>query len=309
VLRVLVLGLVMMALASAVPPPAVGEVTPAPISGQRRYLMNARIRPLLFWLRKNDVGEARITWRKDRNGAHGYELLVGSDPLKAPRKINKWGYLAEHISGEDATIVGVMKQAKAESVEEAEQQLAREGEGGFAFETISAEVSGDRFTVGTVLVRTPGDLTFRDLESLLARAAAASAPLRTSPLPGATAPGFLSAVADILRETSAGAAQSGGRPRIPSARAYIYNGRLYDLRLQSLDRQADFAAAGRRYGPALEGDFTVTNRTTRHTTRFSIVYGTGELAGVPFKIVFRPKWWFEAELLLLPDDEGLKGGL
>ena len=279
---------------------AAGDVQPAPVSRERRYTLNARVRPLLFWIRKNDVGEARVTWREDRDGAHGYELLVGSDPLKAPRKINKWGYIAEHVSGADAAIVGVMKEANGDSVEDAEAQMARDGEGGFLFETIRANVQGGQFVSGTVQIRTPNDLTFRDLDSLLARAAAAAAPRRTVRVPDATAPGFLSAVADLLRETSA--AQAGkptDRPHLPAARAYIYNGRMYDLKMRSLKPRAEFIAEGRPRGPALDADFVITNRGTGNTTKFSIVYGTaGDLAGVPLKIVFRPKWWFEAELLL-----------
>jgi hypothetical protein len=275
------------------------DVRPAAVSQERGYILNARIRPLLFWIRKNDVGEARITWRADRTGAYGYELLVGSDPLKAPRKINNWGYIAEHVSGSNATIIGVMRGGKADSVEDAETRLAREGQEGYVFETISAAVAGNSFVSETVQVRTPSDLTFRDLEALLALAAGAEAPRRTAPMPEQTDPGFLSSVAELLRECSTAANVSKGRPTLPSPRAYIYNRRLYDLKVQSLKTIADFEASGRRYGTALDADFVATNRLTRRDTNFSIIWGTsGDVAGVPLKIVFRPKWWFEAELVL-----------
>lgn len=301
-----VLLVVVLALAAsgpvpgAVVPPAPAPVQPAPVLRERQYTMNARVRPLLFWIRRNDVGEARITWRADRSGAYGYELLVGSDPLKAPRRINKWGYLAEHVSGREATIVGVMKQAKGESVEEAEAQLAREGDGGYVFETISASVSGDTFTVGTVQVRSPGDLTFRDVAALLARAARAEAPRRTTSVPAQTDPGFLSCVAALLRGSATAAGASTGRRTLPSPRAYVYNRGLYDLQVRSVKPVADFEVAGHQYGPALDADFAITNRHTRNVTKFSIVYGSnGELAAIPIRIVFRPKWWFEAELVLV----------
>lgn len=272
----------------------------APVSRARRYQMNARVRPLLFWIRRNDVGAARITWRGDPHGAHGYELLVGSDPLKAPRRINRWGYIAEDVSGVGATIVGVMTESNAESVEEAEQLLARAGQGGYAFHAIRATVSGEQAEAEVVLLRSEQDLTFRELEPLLARVSSVDAPRRVLRIPPATTPGFLCAVAALVRETvSPSLPPAGRRARPAQPRTYVYNGRLYDLTMRSLEEHADFASGGRRYGPALEAEFEAFNRTTRHRTKFSIVYGrAGELAGVPLRIVFRPKWWFEAELVL-----------
>lgn len=281
-------------------PRAAHEVRAGPVAQERYYTMNARVRPLFLWIRKNDVGEARITWRRGTAGAHGYELLVGSDPLKAPRKINKWGYLAEHLLNDEATIVGVMKQAKAESVEDAEGQIAREGQGGYVFETIRASVMNGQFTATNVQVRTPTDLTLRDVGALLGRVEIGAAAARTRQVPQATAPGFLTALAGLLNETTTAATTGANlRLRLPEPRVYMYNGRLYDLELRSLHARPALTAGGNRYGPVLNGDFVVINRATREVTRFSMVYGkTGELRGVPLKVVFRPKWWFEAELIL-----------
>jgi hypothetical protein len=282
------------------PVAAVRAVPGAPLLEQQRYTMNARVRPLLVWTRRDDVGEARITWRDDGR-ARRYELLVGSDPLKAPRRINKWGYIAEHISATEATIVGVMKEADGDSVEEAERELARERQGGYVFEGMHASVSGNQYTVRRVRIRSERDLTFRDLDALLAKLAAADAPARVAPVPQRAAPGFLSALAALLQETASASGGAGGI-RLPPPLTYIHNGRLYDLRLRSAKPLADFIWSGRRYGPAIDGEFLITNRSTGGTTRFSIVYGRdGALAGVPLKIVFRPTWWFEAELVLEPE--------
>lgn len=262
--------------------------------------MNARIRPLLFWIRKNNVGAARITWRGNREGAHGYELLVGSDPLKAPRKINRWGYIAEHALDGDAAVVGVMKHANSESVEEAERQLAREGTGGYVFQAIRAHVRGEVSTSEIVQIRSDTDMSYRELDALLARVDRVEAPPRSVSVPNAIAPGLLSAVAEMVHETIS-RPERGRATRLspPRPGPYVYNNRLYDLTMRSLEAVTDFAAGERRYGPALDAEFEILNRSTRNKTKFSIVYGrSGALAGVPLKIVFRPKWWFEAELLL-----------
>jgi hypothetical protein len=197
-------------------------------------------------------------------------------------------------------VIGVMKQSKSESIEEAEQQLAQDGQGGYIFQAIRASVAGEQSASEVVLVRSVEDLTFRDLEPLLARVARVEAPPRSLRVPPGIAPGLLSAVAGMVHETVSSTAQSSGsRPSTPRPRPYVYNSRLYDLTVRSLTPTADFSFGARHYGPALDADFEILNRATRNKTKFSIVYGrSGALAGVPLKIVFRPKWWFEAELVL-----------
>ena len=44
---------------------------------------------------KSNIGDGRLTWRRGPDGTIGYELLVGSDPARTPRQINRWGYLRE----------------------------------------------------------------------------------------------------------------------------------------------------------------------------------------------------------------------
>jgi hypothetical protein len=274
------------------------DVARAPIVQERHYVLNARVRPLLFWIRKNDVGEARVRWRRAATGGYGYELLIGSDPLKAPRQINKWGYIAEDVSGSDATIVGVMKPTKDASVKEAEADVATEGQGGYQFDTIRARIAASELTSGTVRVQTPTDLTLRDLDALLSRTAVVPMTPRRFVVPADTAPGFLTALAGLINDTVSSASVADS-PRPPKARAYIYNGFVYDLSLPSIKVRADFVANGRHFGPAVDADFTITNRATGEITKFSITYGrTGAIAAVPLKVVFRPKWWFEAELVL-----------
>ena len=60
---------------------------------QYDYLMTARVRLLIFWAGKDDVGGGYI-----RRGVSSedprlefIQVLFGSDPAKAPRAINRWG--------------------------------------------------------------------------------------------------------------------------------------------------------------------------------------------------------------------------
>ena len=258
--------------------------------------MNARVRPLLFWIRKNDVGDARITWRAKRGAGRGYELLVGSDPLRAPRRINRWGFIREELSAADAIVLGVMKKSKEQSVKEAEQELAREGDGGFIFQAIRTRVAGDRADAGVVTYRSETDLTYRDLEPLLNRVSALEAPRLTTAVPANTSPGLLFAVADILDEIMKRGMPPRGAVPLPQPRRYVYYRTLYDLKVESLELTRDPHARDRQL---LDAEFEILNRTTRKTTRFSILFApAGPAAGVPVKIMFRPRWWFEVELVL-----------
>lgn len=267
-----------------------------PAVQEHAYQMNARIRPLLFWIRKNDVGDARITWRAQDGAGRGYELLVGSDPLRAPRKINKWGFIREELSPTDALVVGVMKQSNEQSIKDAEQQLAREGQGGFVFQAIRSRVTGDRAEAGVVIYRSPADLTYRDIGPLLERVNGLNGPRITTAVPPNTSPGLLFAVADVLSETARQPVKAGARVPLPPPRRYVYYRTLYDLKVRSLEAVPDPKARDRAL---IDAEFEILNQKTRDTTRFSILYApTGPGAGVPVKITFRPRWWFEVELVL-----------
>src|SRR6202171_5208166 len=72
---------------------------PLHVDAQFDYTMTARVRLLLFWVGKDDVGGGYI-----RRGtlpldpaSDVIELLIGSDPAKAPRAITRWGAASEIV--------------------------------------------------------------------------------------------------------------------------------------------------------------------------------------------------------------------
>src|SRR5712692_2683765 len=103
---------------------------PLHVDAQFDYTMTARVRLLLFWVGKDDVGGGSIrrgTLLQDP--ASGViELLIGSDPAKAPRAINRWGAASEIVhrpSGyshdvESSTFFGFMKVSNGASAAEME---------------------------------------------------------------------------------------------------------------------------------------------------------------------------------------------
>jgi hypothetical protein len=276
--------------------PASASFSAVEVSRERRYQVDARARPFLFWIRKSNIGDGRLTWRRGPDGTLGYELLVGSDPARTPRHINRWGYLREESSASRATVFGVMSQSDEQSVEDADKTTSRT-DGLHAFTALRQWLSGSQAQVTVSEVRVQKDLTYADLDVLLSAVPAAPSTTKTVAMPPWTSPGFLAATASLMEEGRRAAGPASQAPHF--VRAYPYNGQLYDLQLRSADHLDRHTRDGRSFGPAIRGGFRVVNRTTGAETPFTVVYGVeGDLAGVPLLITWRPQWWLEIECAL-----------
>jgi hypothetical protein len=256
--------------------------------------MLAKVRPLLFWISRDNVGGARIQWRGDGEGGRGFELLIGSDPVRAPRRINRWGYIAEEVHGSRSSTLGVMKQSREESIEDVEAQLRREAGGVHVFKVMRAAAENGKAMAGVSTLSTGNDLTYRDLDSLLASLDHASlgTSVKIVELPAGTRPGFLVALADLIHQ-----------PDLKSV-PYVYNGRFHQLSRRGT-ASVSMRVRGRDVSTLRSARFETQNRATRERTAFDITYGTsGDLAGVPVHILYQPRWWFQVELFL--DDEATK---
>jgi hypothetical protein len=271
-----------------------------PVVAEHRYRMLAKARPLLVWISRDNVGDARITRRDDGAGSLGFELLIGSDPARAPRRINRWGYLAEQVAGGRATVLGVMKQSNDQSIEEAEARIATEsGSGTHVFKAIRSTTADGRTSAAVTILHVQNDLTYRDVESLLAMVpGSGNSPTRTVTLPAGTRPGFLLAVTDLIHQSIENRTTLTTATGSPGAR-YVYNGDVYTLRLRSLESLATSQIGGRTFSDVVRGQFETTNESTGNRTRFEITYGaSGALAEVPIHLAYQPRWWFRVELFL-----------
>jgi hypothetical protein len=272
---------------------------------EARYRMSAGIRPLLFfWIRAGNVGGARILWRDGEDGRRGYELLIGSDPRRAPRRINRWGWEREDLGPEGATLFGLMRKTDENSLDEAKAELGREGRGGYVYKVIRSSVADHRVRAENTLLRVPHDYSYRDLAELqaLAASAPAAAPrVRQADLPQGTWPGFLFAVADLIDRAVAAAVPPSAPPRLLSdvATTFTFNAALYDLRLRSTQWLDAATYGGRRYERLVRLDLEHHNREKKTRERFVVVCATdGPLARVPVFIEYQPKWWFKAQGVL-----------
>jgi hypothetical protein len=271
--------------AASSPAPAGGAVASGTLE-RYHYSIAARVRPLLvFWIGRSGVGDAIVT-RRLAPGEATYALLIGSDPDRAPRRINRWGYLKEEIRGAEARLVGLMTESDEESLEEAEANLKTQARSDHPFKIIRATVNGEQAQSVVTSIGAPHDYSYRQLQTVLdlARRESPEGKARTIRLPPGTRPGFLAALADAMRMPAG---------PIP----YVYYGRIYALRQTGARAIPDLRIARTSYGRAIAADFTITSTYDGEETRFSMTYGTeGRFAQVPLTVSYRPRWWMEVNL-------------
>jgi hypothetical protein len=248
------------------------------------YSIAVRVRPLvLFWITKADVGDAIVTREQAPDGS-AYSLLIGSDPDRAPMHINRWGYVREETHGGRTRVVGLMTQSDEESVDEATASVRGQATGRHAFKAIEATTEGEQAISRVLTYPAPRDYTIHDLDAALDAVLrdGSNGRSRIVSVPAGTKGGFLAALVEAMHAP----------PSTPIP--YVYDGRFYDL---TRTRQS-------AKGSAVSAEFLIVSRQNGERTRFSMEYGArGELAGVPLKVSYQPRWWMQIELTLA-DGEG-----
>jgi hypothetical protein len=261
---------------------------------QHHYTITARVRPLVvFWITRAGVGDAFVSKRVAPDEAE-YSLLIGSDPDRTPFHINRWGYINEIIRGASSQLIGVMTESDEESIDEAEAHVRNAAAARHAFKAIEASADGRESHARVRSIEAPQDYTLRHLPAVLdlMQRDASEGRSRVLQVPAGAHPGFLSALAEAMRDGA------------PKSIRYVYFGRLYELRRTRTASVADVRIGRRSYGSAVAADFVTTSLYDGERTTFSLTYGTtGRFAGVPFRAVYQPRWWMQIELAI--DDSAL----
>ncbi len=307
-IRALLLALIAVGLVSA----AVTASAPASdavvgtISGPaivRYYTMNARVRPLLLWINRQDIGGARIAWTPTTGTDVGIEMLVGSDPDRAPWALNRWGFLAEQREGDTTRLTGVMTETDEQLIDGARSAgplPSMPSAGGMAFHAVQSTIVAGHATTSFSRVVLDGNPTYRQYTTLLDRLSSAGNGARRVATTSAAEPGFLIAIKRLVHESvDAWQAARASAPRAGLRRTYLYMGKVYDLTLRRATLVDHPVVNGRAYGPAIDGEFRTCNLQTGTVTDFRMMFGlTGAESETPLRIVYRPRWWMELELLL-----------
>jgi hypothetical protein len=271
----------------------------------RYYTMRARVRPLLFWITKDRVGAARISWNRSPGPDQLVELLVGSDPDRAPMGINHWGFVAERTFGATTHLVGVMTETDDRAIDAARGNPNAVRRSGREFKTIRATVQNREATSAVGRVVFDKNLTYRHYAALLERLPDVDARVhRLETAPG-TAPGFLTALKALVHESVEKFRRTPGTPPCAGLRRnYVYTGTMYQLTLGGATLVPRLVVGNRRFGPTIQGQFEIRNLNTGGVTTFEMTYGVqGDESETPVRIAYRPRWWVELELLLLDGSE------
>jgi hypothetical protein len=268
--------------------------------GSYQYTLGGRVRLLLFWVGRDDVGVGRFVRREEADG-RTIELMVGMEPDKAPRRANRWGFTREQLRGSEAEVVVAGTDYEADSLDDVQRRLQREVP--IAVGVLRAHITPGAAVVRTTALETDRQTTYRDIEAIVARATDEGPTWRTRQIvrPDGVRPGFLMALADWIDRSVAAHQRTPSvtPPQDPGSIPYVYSARIYDMRLRRLTFEREARFKGRTFHDVLHGEFESRNRETGERSRFAVSYGTrGELAGVPVRIVLKPRWWLEAELLL-----------
>ena len=290
----------------SIPAPDDGFPGPCQLSSRetdaRHYSLTARVRLVFVWISRAGVGAGRIAWSEGENGTRGLALLIGSDPARAPMKINRWGYIVERASGSRAELVGVMTEAEEQSIAQARASVSRSN-ATHSFKSIRSLIEERTAYSSVHYMRLPEDFTYREVEALLQRVPKEGGRVRHLFMPDGAEPGFLFAVRSLVDE-SVDAFRSAGAPGIAPAalRRYEFAGAAFEMRRQSTRIVRELTINGKEFRQLLESEFEARNLSNGQLSHFSITYGTQEPAtGIPVRIVYRPRWWFEAEMQLESD--------
>jgi hypothetical protein len=273
----------------------------ADVVREHRYRMSGRIRPFLIWMGRDDVGLARILWRDDGLGTRGYDVLIGTDPARAPRGLNRWGFVAERgVAGTgdvlallSGTIVGSFAEADADASSGSSESRVQVLRGRLASGVAEGRVTQVSFA------RAP---TVHELDAVLARLAYEGTASRRTIGDARTdaRPGLLTAIADLLAQLVPAAQHSPGSLDAARRRGvpYTFGRDSYELRVRA-------ARISKRRGPdgaavrALDTDLEIVTGATGARTRFELATGLdGRLAGVPLLVRWQPRWWLEVALHL-----------
>jgi hypothetical protein len=271
---------------------------------RHHYSINARVRPLLFWIDCRDVGDAIVTVRRHGDGT-GYSLLIGSDPQRTPQRINRWGYLDEDTHGTSATVIGLMTESDERSLAQAKANVETSAATQM-FKLIRSSVTSDEARSLITAMAVPSDYSFRQVRTVLDLARRASVETKTQVvrLPSGTRPGFLTAVADVVRthvtQWQASRRVDGGEPV-----RYIYRGRIYELRAIGTRPVSNVQIGEATYEKVITSEFVISTRGNPVVSHFSMTYGAeGRYAAVPLSASFQPRWWLQIELTLDDTTQG-----
>ncbi len=284
---------------------------------QKDYVVAAAVRLLLFWVSRDDVGQGyiRIGTHPEDPASEVVQLLMGSDPSKAPLRLNNWGAATEvwRRSDKSGAFFGFMKAPKDDSMDTAREEVNREKEKQrYRYQGVITRIAGGRLVSSAVPISSPTDFTLFQLpiaqQMVIDQLKTTTRPTRIlePDTAGACADssGFLVTVRELMAADIAG-------NKAPITLCFSYLSWRYNMTLRHVDPLKELKVSLKMRGAASKIESTyhnlrkaelrVVNLSTKYTTDFKIAYGdSGEIKGMPVQIEFQPNWWFRITINLKP---------
>jgi hypothetical protein len=303
------------------------------------YSMSGRIRFLLFWIGREGVGRGKVTFEKLglpelSRIEEKITVLFGTLPEQVPWGINRWGY-GEEIgiwsAAESGAVdnlgysifTGFMRHSPEESISQISSSRSREqNENQFWYDGIVSHVKPEEARTDVFYFPLFEEVTLDRMEETLRafHARRASGPadksktLFNKPSQYDSPQGFLLCLKRMLQEIckdikNGPARRSEGRQQKQSR--YVYNARLYTLKLDQLKMHktfrfdaADSVKASGLSAVSLndvaEAALQIHNNSTGERHSFQCWFPVeGSLAGIPIQIQDNPRWWLQVRLRLV----------
>ena len=206
-------------------------------------------------------------------------LLAGSDPQRAPRKINQWAYLREETRVDRVEAFALRTLGDDRALPQTDVSTDESS----LFGVSCASINPDRVDSAVTTVSTRR-MTYRMLGHAMDQVVASARWHARTLSPPGSATGFLGALERVIRGA-------------PTA-LFVYNGAAYDLsvrRRQSLGRRQ---IEDRTIDPLTRAELVISSRGNgATTTAFSVTYAPDSAeTPLPVQIFYQPSFWISIEL-------------
>jgi hypothetical protein len=292
------------------------NTTPNPVV-QYDYVVTGAVRLLLFWVSRDDVGHGyiRIGALPEDPATEIVQLVMGSDPAKAPLGVNNWGCATELWRKSDASgaFFAFMKAPKDDSMATAREEVAKEKDKQrFQYQGIISRIRDNQLVSITVPVSSATDFTLHQFplaqQMVMEQLKTTSRPPRTMKVPEGCSQGsgFLFALRELI-------AKALSESKTPLQQCYSYLSWNYRMSIRNMESHKQLKVSlkmrgatrreERTYPDVRAAEFRVVNLKTGYVNDFRVVFGeSGKLKGIPVQIEFQPNWWFRVTVNLKPGE-------
>lgn len=304
---VVALTLVLLPVSAQSQPPGdlpgtiIGRIRAVPMAQRIDYTVNAAVRPFpLVWIGRDNIGEGHFTTRRSATGTIAYEFIGGSDPARAPRKTNRWGYLAEEVRTDGGSMVALIKQSNEQSLGEATAAAGSAAtQRRFPFRVYAGTLAPGAARVGDTTFTASQDFTVGGFEGLLGQVGGTPVALKQSTPALGTRTGVLSTLIELLTDSV-----NAWRTKVPDPVKgrrvpYFFNNITYQLHVASTEFRRTVTIGGQRHNDVLHAKLEGSQPGTDKRMSFEVWYPVaGPHAAQPLRVLVQPRWWFRFELVM-----------